>query len=149
MIPLYFSLSIFNGNFHVLKFLCYTVKPALSGHSKRRPKIDFHDRLSLNAGQKYCRMLQVSILQYFRPSLSYHLSLRLLFCLFMSGCLRQVLLYFKGKILYVKTLVYMLGHENIRVRYLRNRSVLAVNCCIITHCLEVSCKEDQITSVRY
>ena len=35
-----------------------TVKPVLSGHSKRRPKIVFQDRLSLNAGQKYCRMLQ-------------------------------------------------------------------------------------------
>ena len=35
-----------------------------------------------------------SILQYFRPSLSYHLSLRYLFCLFLSGRFRQVLLYF-------------------------------------------------------
>ena len=34
----------------------YTVKPVLSGHSKRRPKIG--SRVSLNAGQKYCRMLQ-------------------------------------------------------------------------------------------
>ena len=50
-----------------------TVKPVLSGHSKR--------------------MLQESILQYFRPSLRYHLSLRPLFCLFLSGQLRQVLLY--------------------------------------------------------
>ena len=32
--------------------------------------------------------------------------------------------------------------------YLRNRSALAVNCCIIIHCLEVSCKEDQITSAQ-
>ena len=39
-------------------------------------------------------MLQESILQYFRPSLSYHLSLRPLFLLFLSGRLRQVLLYF-------------------------------------------------------
>ena len=31
--------------------------------------------------------------------------------------------------------------------YLRNRSALAVNCVII-HCLEVSCKEDQITSAQ-
>ena len=31
---------------------------------------------------------------------------------------------------------------------LRNRSALAVNCCVIIHCLEVSCKEDQITSVQ-
>ena len=33
-------------------------KAVLSGHSKRRPKIGFKDRLLLNAGQKYCRMLQ-------------------------------------------------------------------------------------------
>ena len=31
-----------------------------------------------------------SILQYYRPSLSYHLSLRYLFCLFLIGHLRQV-----------------------------------------------------------
>ena len=34
-----------------------------------------------------------SILQYFWPSLSYHLSLRSLFCLFLSGHSTQVLLY--------------------------------------------------------
>ena len=34
-----------------------------------------------------------SILQYYRPSLSYHLSLISLFCLFLSGRLRQFLLY--------------------------------------------------------
>ena len=34
-----------------------TVKPVLRGHSKR-PKIGFQDPLSLNAGQKYCRVLQ-------------------------------------------------------------------------------------------
>ena len=33
-----------------------------------------------------------SILQCFQPSLSYHLSLRPLFCLFLNDCLRQVLL---------------------------------------------------------
>ena len=35
-----------------------------------------------------------SILQYFQRSLSYHLSLRSLFSLFLSGCFIQVLLYF-------------------------------------------------------
>ena len=60
-----------------------------SGRSKR-PKIGFQNRLWLNANQKYCRMLQESILQYFLPSLSYHLSLRSLFCLFLSGRFRQV-----------------------------------------------------------
>ena len=38
-----------------------------------------------------------SILQFFQPSLSYSLSLRSLFCLFLSGRLRQVLLYLAGK----------------------------------------------------
>ena len=56
--------------------------PGLSGHSKEKPKIVSQDLLFLNAGQKYCRMLQESILQYFRPSLSYHLSSSSLFCLF-------------------------------------------------------------------
>ena len=55
-------------------------------------KIWLSDQLALNAGQKYCRMLQ-GILQYFGPSLSYHLSLRSLFCLFLSGHFTQVLLY--------------------------------------------------------
>ena len=35
-----------------------TVKPVLSGHSKTTPKIGFQYRLSLNAGQKYGRMLR-------------------------------------------------------------------------------------------
>ena len=35
----------------------------------------------------------VHILQYFWPSLTHHLSIRYLFCLFLSGRLRQVLLY--------------------------------------------------------
>ena len=62
----------------------------------KRPKIGFQAGLSLNSCQKYRRMLQETILQYFLPSLSYHLSLRSLFCLFLSGRLRQVLLYTKG-----------------------------------------------------
>ena len=33
-----------------------SVKPVLSSHSKRRPKLVFETRLSLNADQKYCRM---------------------------------------------------------------------------------------------
>ena len=74
-------------------YIASTVKSVLNDHLKRRPKNDFQDQFTLYAGQKYCRMLQESILQYFRPSLSYHLSLRPLFCLMLSGRLRQVLLY--------------------------------------------------------
>ena len=55
-------------------FICSnTVKP-LKQPLKKKTEIGFQDQLSLNAGQKYCRMLQESILQYFRPALSYHLS---------------------------------------------------------------------------
>ena len=71
-------------------------KSCLKRPLKRRPKIGFQVRLSLNAGQKYCRMLQGrAFCKYFCPALSDNQSLRLLFCLFLSGCLRQVLLSFK------------------------------------------------------
>ena len=73
---------------------CYIYsKTCLKRPLKKKTKNDFQDRLLLNAGQKYCRMLEESILPYFRPSLSYHLSLRSLFCPFLNGRLRQVLLY--------------------------------------------------------
>ena len=68
-------------------------KTCLKRKLKKETNIGFQERLSLNnAGQKYCRMFQESILQFFRPSLSFYLSLRPLFCLFLSGRLRQVLL---------------------------------------------------------
>ena len=78
--------------------------PCLKRPLKNMSKIGFQDRLLLNAGQKYCRMSQESILQYFRPSLSYHLSLRPLICLVLSGRLRQVLLYI--------SFMYMLRHSS-------------------------------------
>ena len=73
-----------------IKYSKTCVKRPLS----KRPNVGFQDKLTLNRGQKYCRMLQKgSTLKYFRPSLRYNLSLRLLFCLILSGRLRQVLLY--------------------------------------------------------
>ena len=41
------------------------------------------------------KSIEESILQYFRPSLSNHLSLISLFCLFLGGCFRQVLLLYR------------------------------------------------------
>ena len=61
-------------------------------HCKKKTQIGFQDQLSLNAGQKYCRMLQGKHSAILQPSLSYHLSLRSLFCLFLSGRFTQVLL---------------------------------------------------------
>ena len=63
-----------------------TVKPVLSGHYKRRLKADYH----LMQVKSIAECSKGSILQYFRPSLRNHLSLRSLFCLFLSGRLRQV-----------------------------------------------------------
>ena len=60
-------------------------KTCLKQPLEKKTQIGFQDQLSLNAGQKYCRILFWSILQYFQPSLSYHLSLRPLFCLFLSS----------------------------------------------------------------
>ena len=37
----------------------FTVKPVYNSHSQKRPQIGFQDQLWLNAGQKYCRMLQM------------------------------------------------------------------------------------------
>ena len=71
---------------------------ALSSHSKRRPKIVFNTNYRLMQVKSIAECSKGSILQYFSPSLSYNLSLRSLFCLFFSGRLRQVILYFKASL---------------------------------------------------
>ena len=58
-----------------------------------------------------------SILQYFRPSLSYHLSLRYLFCVFLSGRFTQILL-FTHENIHSSTLAYR------RVNFRQNFSYL-------------------------
>ena len=70
------------------------VKPVLSA-TQKKTKLGFHDQLSLNADQKYCRMLQWGLEHsaILRSSLSKKFSLRHLFCLFLSDHLRHVLLY--------------------------------------------------------
>ena len=58
------------------------VKPVLSGHSKRRPKIGFQDTdYRWMQVKSIAECSKGSILQYFRPSSSnmYHLSIRSLF----------------------------------------------------------------------
>ena len=54
----------------------YTVKPVCSGHSKKKTYYCLMQVKSIAECSKG------SILQYFQPSLSYHLLLRSLFCLF-------------------------------------------------------------------
>ena len=86
----WFTLIAFSTPYQVVKS---TVKPVLSGHSKRRPKLVFETDYHLMQVKSIAECSKRSILQYFRPLISYHLSLTSLFCLFLSGRLRQVLLY--------------------------------------------------------
>ena len=74
-----------------------TVKPVLSGRSKRRPKFVFQDRLSLNAGQKYCRMLNTFDLHL--ATICLHLSLLKTFVLsIFEWLLKTGLTVFKSEI---------------------------------------------------
>ena len=81
-----------SSNSHQYGKLTDTVKPVLSGHSKRTPTIGFNADYCLMQVKSVAQCSNGSILQYFRPSLSYHYPLRSLFCLLLSGHLRRVLL---------------------------------------------------------
>ena len=61
---------------------------------KKSLKLVFKTKFRLMQVKSVAECSKGSILQYFGPSLSYHLSLRSLFCLFLSGRFTQVLLYF-------------------------------------------------------
>ena len=80
------------GKVSELRLFC-TVKPVLNSHSKGRPIIVFRTDYCLMQVNSIAECSIGSILQYFRPSFSYHLSVRSLFCLLLSGHERQVLLY--------------------------------------------------------
>ena len=65
-------------------------------------------------------------------------------CVAFHQCLHEVLLNCKHH-----HIDFNFTSVNIKLTiHLRNRSAPAVNCCVIIHCLEVSCKEDQITSAQ-
>ena len=70
-----------------------TVKPVLSGHCQKDQKWLFKTNYRLMQAKSIAECSNGSTLQYFRPSFSYHFPIRPLFCHFLSGCLRQVLLY--------------------------------------------------------
>ena len=76
-------------------------KTCVKGHFQKDHKLVFKTNYGLMQVKSIAECSKGSILQYFQPSLSYHLSLRSLFCLFLSGHFTQVLLYryYKGTIL--------------------------------------------------
>ena len=69
-----------------------TVKPVYNGHSQKHQKLVFKPNYRLMQVKSIAECSKGSILQYFWSSLSYVSSFRSLFCLFLSGRLRQVLL---------------------------------------------------------
>ena len=73
----------------ITAYIHSTVKPALSSHSKRKPKIAFQEGLLLNSGQKYCRAF-CNISTFIKLPFVF----KTIFCIFLSGILRQVLLYY-------------------------------------------------------
>ena len=74
-----------------------TVNPVVSGHSKKKTNNGDQCQLSLNADQKYCIMLEESV-SAILSTFILHLPLKPLFCLFLSGRLRQVLLLWDSEI---------------------------------------------------
>ena len=60
-------------------------------HVSKRQKIVFQDNFCLIQFKSIAKCSKGSILQYFRSSLSYHLSLKASFCLFLSDRFTQVL----------------------------------------------------------
>ena len=69
------------------------VKPVKNGHSQKDPKLVSKTNNRLMQVKSIAECSKGSILQYCRSSLSYHLSLRSLICLFLSGRLRHGLRY--------------------------------------------------------
>ena len=67
------------------------------GHSQKDQKLVFKTNYHIMQVKSIAECSKGSILQYFRPSLIYHLSLRSPFCLFLSGRLTQVLLFLQRK----------------------------------------------------
>ena len=93
-------------------------KTRLKQSLSKRPELVSKTNYGLMQVKSIAECSKGSILQYFPPSLSYHLSLRSLFCLFLSGCLRQVFLYrsrqtkFCQIFYYPSVLTFVLGALN-------------------------------------
>ena len=67
-------------------------KTCLKQPLKKKTKIDFQDRLSLNAGQKYCRMLPLEHSAILLTFIKLPFAIKTFVLSILSGRLRQVLL---------------------------------------------------------
>ena len=69
-------------------WILHTVKPVYNGHSQRQLLV-FNSNYRLMQVKSIAECSKGSILPHFRPSLSYHLSLRSLFCYFLVDILHK------------------------------------------------------------
>ena len=69
-------------------------KTCLKRQLKKKTKIGFQDRLSLNADQKYCRMLHGEHYAILSTFIKLPFVINIFVLSFLSGRLGQVLLYF-------------------------------------------------------
>ena len=81
---------------HLCAVKVNAIKPVQNDHSQKDQKLVFKTSYCLMQVKSIAECSKGSILQYFRPSLSCHLS-DLCFGLFLSGRFTQVLLYFTSK----------------------------------------------------
>ena len=72
---------------------CKYSKTCLKQPLSKRPKIGFQDQLSLDAGQKYCRMLQGEHSAILLAFIKLPFVIKIFVKSILSGRLRQVLLY--------------------------------------------------------
>ena len=68
-------------------------KTCVKGPLSKRPKIDFQDQLSLNAGQKYCRMLKGEHSAKLLTFIMLPFVIKIFVSLSLSGHFTQVLLF--------------------------------------------------------
>ena len=87
----------FNGStgllFGLSLYLLPYSKTCLKRPLSKRPKIGFQDQLSLNAGQKYCRMLRGEHSTILSTFIKLSFVIKIFILVILSGCFKQVLLY--------------------------------------------------------
>ena len=95
------SMYIYCVEYGIVVWDCIMILPVIKYYSKtclkwplsKKPKMVFNANYRLMKVKSIAECSPWSILHYLRPSLSHHLSLRSLFCIFLIVCLRQVLLF--------------------------------------------------------
>ena len=121
--------------FIIIFILFIYSKTCLKQPFKKKTKIGFKTNYCLMQVKSIAECPKGSILQYFRPSLSYHLSLRYLFCLFLSGRLRQGLLYIDSLFYQqVQQLIYNIFRGYLPLYFNGSQYFISIFALVITIC---------------